>query len=67
MDLGRLSLTAVIMFSLLGTAIALGLKWPKLPGDIIIHKPGFIFAFPFTSSIIISIILTFLLDFIFKR
>jgi len=56
-----------IIFSLLGIALMLGLKWPKLPGDIVIKKEGFTFVFPLTSSIIISIILTIIFNLIFRR
>ena len=45
--------------------LLIGLFWPwlgriplgRLPGDIIISRPGFKFYFPITTSIIISIII----------
>ena len=54
--------------------IAIGLLWPwlsklplgRLPGDIIIDRPGFKFYFPVTTSIIISIVVSALLWF-FRR
>jgi len=39
----------------------------RLPGDIIINKKNFTFYFPITTSIIISIIISSLLFFIFKK
>ncbi len=36
----------------------------KLPGDIVIQKENFTFYFPFTTSILLSIILTLILYFI---
>lgn len=48
--------------------IALGLLWPvllklplgKLPGDIVYRKGNFTFYFPLGTSIVISLLLTFL-------
>jgi hypothetical protein len=45
--------------------IVVGLLWPlimrsglgRLPGDVSIHRPGFDFYFPITTSIIVSIVL----------
>jgi hypothetical protein len=46
--------------------LAIGLLWPligklplgRLPGDIIIDRPGFKFYFPLTTGILISLILS---------
>ena len=54
-------------------AILVGVFWPvlgkipfgRLPGDIIISRPGFKFYFPMTTSVIISIIIAVILR-IFK-
>jgi len=50
-----------------------GLLWPflsrylgRLPGDIVVRKPGFTFAFPIVTCIVISIVLTLLL-WLFRR
>ena len=48
------------------TFVTLGALWPlirrtglgRLPGDIVIHRPGVDFYFPVVSSIIVSIILS---------
>lgn len=54
----------------LGAAIALiGLAWPwvsklplgRLPGDIVIDRPGFKFFFPITTMIIISVVISLIL------
>jgi len=39
----------------------------KLPGDICIKKENFVFYFPITTSILISIILSLILWFLSKR
>ncbi|WP_028578638.1 DUF2905 domain-containing protein [Desulfomicrobium escambiense] len=48
--------------------LAVGLAWPfigklplgRLPGDIVIDRPGFKFFFPLTTGILISIVLSFI-------
>jgi hypothetical protein len=54
--------------------ILIGVLWPKLrslplfrlPGDIVIDRPGLRFYFPFTSMLILSLLLTLLL-WLFRR
>lgn len=54
--------------------LAAGLLWPwlsklplgRLPGDIIIDRPGFKFFFPLTTMIIISLVVSLLL-WLFRR
>ena len=53
--------------------LAAGLLWPflsryvgRLPGDIVVRKPGVTFAFPIVTCIVISIILTLVL-WLFRR
>lgn len=46
--------------------ITIGFMWPwiakmpfgKLPGDIVVDKPGFKFFFPITSMVILSLVLS---------
>jgi hypothetical protein len=54
--------------------VLIGLAWPwlsklplgRLPGDIIIDRPGFKFFFPITTMIIVSIVLSLIL-WLFRR
>jgi hypothetical protein len=55
---------------ILGVLIALvGVAWPwvsklplgRLPGDIMIDRPGFRFFFPFTTLVIISVVISLIL------
>jgi hypothetical protein len=56
------------------TIVGIGLLWPwlgkipfgRLPGDIIIDKPGFKFYFPITTMIIISVVISLILWFLRK-
>jgi hypothetical protein len=54
--------------------VVLGLAWPllaklglgSLPGDIKLERKGFTFYFPITTSILISLVITFIV-WIFRR
>ena len=54
--------------------ITIGFMWPwiskmpfgKLPGDIVVDKPGFKFFFPITSMLILSLLLS-LIIWLFKK
>ena len=63
------------VFVVIGLVIvAIGLAWPwisklpigRLPGDIVVDRPGFKFFFPITTMIIVSIVLSLLL-WLFRR
>ncbi len=60
---------------LLGLALLIaGLLWPwlgklpfgRLPGDIVVERPGFRFYFPVTSMVLVSLLLS-LLFWLFRR
>ncbi len=62
-------------FIVIGLLVAaLGVAWPwisklpigRLPGDVVVDRPGFKFFFPITTMIIISIVLSLLL-WLFRR
>jgi hypothetical protein len=54
--------------------VLIGLAWPwlsklplgRLPGDIVVDRPGFKFFFPITTMIIVSLVLS-LLMWLFRR
>jgi hypothetical protein len=53
--------------------ILAGVLWPvvsryfgRLPGDIVVRKPGFTFAFPIVTCLVLSLLLTLLL-WLFRR
>jgi uncharacterized membrane protein YkgB len=61
--LGKMLILLGILIMAIGFLLLIGDKIPwvgKLPGDIIIKKEKFTFYFPLTTSILISIILSFL-------
>lgn len=59
-----------LLLVLIGAILLLVGKIPflgRLPGDIYVHKKGFTFYFPLATSILISIILTIILNLFFRR
>lgn len=70
MDLGRVIISFGIFFIILGVVVSLissNISIPKLPGDIYIKRDNFVFYFPWVTSLIISIILTILLNLFWRK
>jgi len=64
--LGKLFIAIGIVFIIIGVMMSFGFKLFKLPGDIYIEKENFSFYFPITSSILLSVIFSFIFYFISK-
>jgi hypothetical protein len=64
--LGKWLVVAGLALALMGGGLWLmgrvGLPLGRLPGDIRIERPGFTFYFPLTSSILVSLVLTALVN-----
>lgn len=63
MMLGVLMLLAGALLILLGKLPGIG----RLPGDILVQRENFTFYFPVATMIIVSILLTIILNFILRR
>ena len=66
-DIGKFLILSGIFLILFGVLFVFWQKIPflgKLPGDIIIQKKDFGFFFPLTTCIIISLVLTILINFV---
>lgn len=67
--LGRLLLILAAVVAVVGLilmAVGKGLI-PRLPGDITIERKNFRFYFPLGTSILLSVVLTLLLNLLFRR
>lgn len=62
-----IGLVLVVLGLLLTYASKLPFPLGKLPGDILIKRENFVFAFPIASSLLISLALTILLNLFFRR
>jgi hypothetical protein len=67
--MGKLLIIAGVVLIGLGVLFTLGAKFGmgRLPGDIFIHKGNYSFYFPIVSSIVLSLVLTLLFNFISRR
>ena len=69
-NLGKLLLLLGGLLIIVGVLVMLAAKIPwlgRLPGDIYIERPNFTFYFPVTTSILISIVLSFLWYLLLRR
>ena len=72
-EFGRIFIIFGILFIIIGLIMLFGEKFLtnshifRLPGDIFIKRGNFTFYFPIVTCIIISILLTIILNIFFKR
>jgi hypothetical protein len=68
--MGKLFIIVGLLILLVGVLLTFFPKLgglPKLPGDIFIKKDGFVFYFPWVTSIVISIILSLVFYLFFRK
>jgi len=68
--LGRLLILFGIIAVIIGGALLFLPRIPwlgRLPGDIVVQRERFTFYFPLATSIVVSIVLTLLLNLFFRR
>jgi hypothetical protein len=68
-DLGRLLLGLGVLVALAGGALLVAerLGVPRLPGDIVVQKGPVTFVFPIVTCVVVSVVLTVLLNLLFRR
>jgi hypothetical protein len=66
-SIGRLLIGLGILLVIVGGAIVLLGTLPRLPGDIYIQRKGFTLYVPILGSVLVSLILTLLLNLLFAR
>jgi hypothetical protein len=67
--IGRLLITSGVLLLIVGLILALGGKIPflgRLPGDIVFRKDGFTFFAPIVTMLIISLLLTIIINIILR-
>jgi cytochrome c biogenesis factor len=68
-NLGRLLVIGGVLLAAVGVVVLLAGKMPflgRLPGDIVYHKGGTTFYFPLVTCLLLSLILSLLLN-VFRR
>ena len=69
-DIGRTLLVLGAVLLVVGFLFTLGSRIPgvgRLPGDIVYRKGNFTFYFPLVTSVLLSLVLTAILNFFFRR
>ena len=69
-DIGRTLLVVGGVLFLVGLVLTVGARIPglgRLPGDIVYRKGNFTFYFPLVTSVLLSLVLTAILNFFFRR
>jgi hypothetical protein len=64
--MGRLLVLIGLAVAGIGVLMMLGVPFGRLPGDIVVRRGNFTFAFPLVTSIVLSLLLTLLLA-LFRR
>ncbi len=59
--MGKLLVIVGLAIAAVGAAMWLGLPLGRLPGDIVVRRGAFTFAFPLTTCVLLSVVLTLLL------
>jgi len=65
-DFGKLFLFLGIVFLVLGLIANIMPRFPRIPGDAYIDRPGIKIYIPFTSALVISALLTLIFNFFRK-
>ena len=69
-EIGRVLIILGVVLAAVGVVLLLADKIPylgKLPGDIVIKKKTFTFYFPLSTMLLVSLILTVILNLVFRR
>lgn len=65
-SIGKIFYSLAAIFLILGLVSNIMPKFPRIPGDIYIDRPGIKIYIPFTSALVASVILTLILNFFRK-
>ena len=68
-SVGRALIILGLLLAAAGAALLLGgrLGLGRLPGDFVLRRGGWTFAFPLATSLVLSLALTLLLNLLFRR
>ena len=65
--MGKFLIVLGLVIALVGVLVSMGVPLGRLPGDISFRRGNTSFHFPIVTSIVLSIVLTLLLSFFFRR
>ena len=65
--MGKFLIVLGLVIALIGLLVSMGVPFGRLPGDVSFRRGNTSFHFPIVTSIVLSIVLTLLLSFFFRR
>jgi uncharacterized membrane protein len=65
--LGRALIVTGIVLVVVGLFFIAAARLPRMPGDIVIQRPNVTFYFPIGTMILVSVLLTLVLNFALRR
>ncbi|MDQ7858434.1 MAG: DUF2905 domain-containing protein [Armatimonadota bacterium] len=66
-SLGRLLVLAGVVLIALGLAVTLAGRLPRLPGDIVLERPGLTVFIPLGTMVLLSLVLTIVANLVLRR
>ena len=66
-SMGRWLIVMGLALAAVGLVIVLLGRFPRLPGDIVVTRPNLTIYFPLGTMILISVVLTLVLNFVLRR
>lgn len=66
-SLGRVLIVTGLVLVVVGTVVVFAGRLPRVPGDVIVQRPNLTIYFPLGTMILISIVLTLILNFVLRR
>ncbi len=65
--LGRALIVTGVVLVILGVVLVAAARLPRMPGDIVIERPNLTVYVPIGTMILVSILLTLILNFVLRR
>jgi len=56
--MGRFLIVVGVLIAIVGVAVELGFKWPRLPGDLVIRRGNATFYLPIATCLVVSLVLS---------
>jgi uncharacterized membrane protein len=66
-SMGKMLIVMGVLLVIVGALMLAGARLPRLPGDIVIERPGVRVYIPIVTMILVSIVLTLLLNILARR
>ncbi len=65
--LGRGLIVAGLVLVVVGVVVVFAGRLPRVPGDVIVQRPNLTIYFPLGTMILVSVVLTLILNFVLRR